>query len=177
MRIGILALGFAVIAGYAETASSIWLRGYAVLPEPQQVELREGDVRFGPAWSLDRGAGVAQGDVAAETLSDELQSRFGLRVAAGGGATVVRLEIRSGSVMPGQSLDPEKPAIADQAYRLEISGSGISITANAAAGLFYGVETLVQLLRPRDGGVYLPECRITDWPDLHLRHIYWDDAH
>jgi len=35
----------------------------------------------------------------------------------------------------------------------------------------------VQLLRPREGGVYLPLCRITDWPDLHLRHIYWDDAH
>jgi N-acetyl-beta-hexosaminidase len=25
--------------------------------------------------------------------------------------------------------------------------------------------------------VYLPQCSITDWPDLHLRHIYWDDAH
>ena len=49
--------------------------------------------------------------------------------------------------------------------------------ANAAEGLFYGVETLVQLLRRRDGGVYLPQCSITDWPDLHLRHIYWDDAH
>lgn len=113
MRTRILALGFAVIAVHAETASSLWLRGYAVLPEPQQVELREGDLRFGPAWSLDRRAGVAQSDVAAETLSDELQSRFGLRAAAGGSTTVVRLEIRSGSVMPGQALDPEKQAIAD----------------------------------------------------------------
>ena len=23
----------------------------------------------------------------------------------------------------------------------------------------------------------LPEARITDWPDLQLRQIYWDDAH
>lgn len=35
----------------------------------------------------------------------------------------------------------------------------------------------MQLLRPRDGGLYVPQCRITDWPDVHLRHIYWDDAH
>lgn len=164
------------MAAHAETVSSLWSRGYAVLPEPQQVELREGDVRFGPAWSLNRGAGVAQGDGAAATLSEELQSRFGLRAAAGGG-TAVRLEIRAGSVVPGQALDPDKPAIALQAYRLEIGASGIAITANAAEGLFYGVETLVQLLRPRPGGMYLPQCRITDWPDLHLRHIYWDDAH
>src|SRR5260370_13257678 len=109
----ILALGFVVMAAQAETASSLWLRGYAVLAEPQQVELRERDVRFGPAWSLDRGAGVAQGDAAAdvvaETLSEELESRFGLRAAAGGGTTV-RLEIRAGSVMPGQALDQDKRA-------------------------------------------------------------------
>jgi hexosaminidase len=164
------------MAAHAETVSSLWSRGYAVLPEPQQVELGEGDVQFGPAWSLTRGAGVALGDVAAEALSDELQSRFSLRSAAGGG-TAVRLEIRAGSVAAGRALDPDKQAIADEAYRLEIGDSRIAITANAASGLFYAVETLVQLLRPRNGRVYLPQCRITDWPDLHLRHIYWDDAH
>jgi hypothetical protein len=176
MGIRILALGFVAMAARAETASNLWLRGYAVLPEPQQVELREGDVRFGPAWSLARSVGVPQGDVAAETLSDELRSRFSLSAAAAGGTTV-RLEIRAGSVVPGQALDQDKQAIADQAYRLEIGDSGIAIVANAAEGLFYGVETLVQLLRPHDGALYLPQCRITDWPDLHLRHIYWDDAH
>jgi hexosaminidase len=176
MRKRILALGFFAMAAQAETVSSLWSRGYAVLPEPQQVELRDGDIRFGPAWSVDRGPGVAQGDVAAETLVDELQSRFGLRAATGGGV-VVRLEMRAGSVAPGQSLDPDKKAIADQAYRLEIGEPGVLIIANAAEGLFYGVETLVQLLHSRNGGLYLPQCRITDWPDLHLRHIYWDDAH
>jgi hypothetical protein len=176
MRTRILALGFVAMAARAETVSSLWSRGYAVLPEPQQVELRHGDVRFGPSWSLDRGAGVGTGDVAVETLSEELQSRFGSRAAAGGG-TPVRLEIRAGSVTPGQALDKDKQAIAEESYRLEIGGSEIAITANAAAGLFYGVETLVQLLRPRDGGLYLPQCRITDWPDLHMRHMYWDDAH
>ena len=176
MRTRILALGLAAVAAHAETVSSLWLRGYAVLPEPQVVELRAGDVRFGPAWSLDRGAGVAAGDVAVKTLSDDLQSRFGLHAAAGPGTTV-RLEIRDGSVIPGQALDPDKQAIAEEAYRLEIGSSEIAITANAAAGLFYGVETLVQLLHARDGALYLPQCRITDWPDLHVRHIYWDDAH
>jgi hexosaminidase len=164
------------MAAHAETVSSLWLRGYAVLPEPQQVELQVGDVRFGPSWSVDRGAGVPQGDVAAETLSEEIQTRFGLHPAASGD-TAVHLEIRAGSVVPGKAIDPDKQAIAEEAYRLEIGDSGIAITANTSAGLFYGVETLVQLLRPRDGGLYLPQGRITDWPDMHMRHIYWDDAH
>ena len=61
------------------------------------------------------------------------------------GVTAVRLEIRAGSVAAGRALDPDKQAIADEAYRLEIGDSRIAITANAASGLFYAVETLVQL--------------------------------
>jgi hexosaminidase len=176
MRTCFLTLAVLAIAAHAETVSSLWSRGYAVLPEPQQVELKNGDVRFGPAWSLDRGAGVAQGDVAVETLTEELRMRYGLRAPAAGGTTV-RLITQAGSVTPGNALDKDKQAIADEAYRLDIGETGVLITANAPAGLFYGVETLVQLLHPRNGELYLPKCRITDWPDLHMRHIYWDDAH
>jgi hypothetical protein len=177
MRIRILALAVALaVAGRSETISKLWSRGYAVIPDPQQVELRDGDRRFGPEWQLQRGAGVAEGDVAVETLARELESRFGLRMAAGA-TTVVRLEMKAGSVNPGKTTDSDKQAIADQAYRMEIGESGVDIVANAPEGLFYGVETLVQLVRPRGGTYYLPQCRITDWPDLHLRHIYWDDAH
>ncbi len=133
-------------------------------------------MRFGPGWSLDRGAGVSDNDIAVQTLKEDLASRFGLRPAAGSG-TVVRLEIKAGSVEPGKATDPDKQAIAAEAYRLDITGSRIEILANASPGLFYGVVTLVQLLKPRAGALYLPQGRITDWPDLHLRHIYWDDAH
>lgn len=176
MRIRILAPVFLVVAAHAETVSGLWSRGYTVLPEPHEVELRGGDLRFGPTWSIDRGAGATPDEAAAQTLAEEIESRFGSRAEAQGG-TIVRLEMRTGSVKPGQALDSDKEAIAGQAYRLDIGASGVVITANAAPGLFYGVETLVQLLHPRNGQLYLPQCLITDWPDLHLRHIYWDDAH
>jgi hexosaminidase len=51
------------------------------------------------------------------------------------------------------------------------------ITGNTPTGLFYGVQTLLQLLKPENGKLRLPEGRIEDWPDLELRVIYWDDAH
>src|SRR5258707_9797846 len=131
MRICILSLGVVVaVAGHAETVSTLWSRGYAVIPEPQQTELREGDMRFGPEWSLVRGAGVAETDVAAETLAQELPSRFALPAKSAGG-TAVRLQMQAGSVTPGKSTDPDKQAIAAQAYRLEIGTSGVQIVANA----------------------------------------------
>ena len=53
----------------------------------------------------------------------------------------------------------------------------MTITGNTSTGLFYGVQTLVQLLKPENGKLWLPEGQIEDWPDLELRVIYWDDAH
>ena len=169
-----LLLGAAV---QAQTLSKLSARGYAVIPEPQQVELDEasGDLRFGPEWSLNA-ADVPSGDATVESLKDMLSERYGLGAPASSG-TVVQLKIRAGSVAPGKSTGSDKQAIAAQAYQLAISPAGVTITANASEGLFYGVQTLAQLLRPRNGALALPQGRITDWPDLPWRHIYWDDAH
>ncbi|HTE24776.1 family 20 glycosylhydrolase, partial [Flavitalea sp.] len=64
-----------------------------------------------------------------------------------------------------------------QAYRLQLEKGRITITANAGPGLFYGVQTLIQLLQPGNGKAWFSGGRITDWPDMDLRMIYWDDAH
>jgi len=178
MPVKSLALALLLGAGLpAQTLSKLAAAGYAVIPEPQEVELQSGGgSRFGPEWSLQTGPGVPSGDSAVESLKDLLQERCGLG-APGSSGTLVRLEIQPGSVTPGKSTGSDKRSITDQAYRLVVSPAGVTIAANTSEGLFYGVQTLVQLLRPRNGALTLPEGRITDWPDLPWRHIYWDDAH
>lgn len=173
MVVRLAILGYlGAIAASADTTSVLASRGYPVLPEPQRVELAGGDVEFGPSWSLEGAAG----DVAAEVLREDIASRFGLAEVPRGTVTV-QLEIRDDSVHPGHFSDRDAAAIARQAYRLEVRPGRVVVTANAPEGLFYGVQTLVQLLRPRRGSLWLPQGVITDWPDLHARHIYWDDAH
>lgn len=160
----------------AQTLSKLAERGFTVIPEPQQVQLESTDLRFGSAFSVQRDARLDPGDDALESLRDHMEERFGLAPASSGG-TAVQFEIRPGSVTPGRVLDSDTAAIAEQAYSLQIGPAGVRLVANAPAGLFYAVQTLVQLLRSRDGALWLPRGQITDWPDLHLRHIYWDDAH
>ena len=157
--------------------SALFERGYTVLPEPQRVRLGESDFRFGADWRLELGPGVAAGDTAAEALREDLQSRYHLRLDTKGSAGVLRLTIAPNSVPVESTQDKDKQAIAAQAYRIDLARDRVNITAKAAAGLFYGVETLVQLLKPRQGSLWLPEGQIEDWPDLQLRQIYWDDAH
>ena len=60
---------------------------------------------------------------------------------------------------------------------MDLAPAEIRLTGNGSAGLFYAVETMVQMLKPANGELWLPEGHIEDWPDLELRQIYWDDAH
>ena len=57
----------------------------------------------------------------------------------------------------GQATDRDTASLAEQAYRLELGQDAIRITANASPGLFYGVQTLVQLVKPERGKLWLPE--------------------
>ena len=159
------------------TQSTLAVRGYTVLPEPQKVTLARGDFNFGSGWRLQPGAGIRPSDAAAATLSEDLSTRFGIRFDPRGSAGVVRLEILPGAVTVGQALNRDRQALAREAYRIELSSREVRITANGAAGLFYGAETLVQLLKKKDGTLRLPEGEIVDWPNLQFRSIYWDDAH
>ena len=168
-------LATAVICGQA--TSPLLSRGFTAIPEPRRVNLARDDFRFGSGWQLEIGQGVAKDSVAVRALTEDLESRFGVVFKEGGNGSVLHLKIAPGSVQPGPAQDRDTAAIASQAYRLELSSTRIRITANADAGLFYGVETLVQLTKPAGGALWLPAGEIVDWPDLQLRQIYWDDAH
>jgi len=90
---------------------------------------------------------------------------------------VIRMALQPNSVSIGEANDRDKSALAEQAYHLTLGPKTITVAANAAPGLFFGVQTLLQLIRRREDRLWLPEGEIVDWPDLELRAIYWDDAH
>lgn len=61
---------------------------------------------------------------------------------------------------------------ADEGYTLTIDGAGVLIHGNSAAGAFYGIQTLRQLLKIH--GTALPYCHIEDAPALRERGFYHD---
>jgi hypothetical protein len=72
----------------------------------------------------------------------------------------------------------DDPEIAKQGYRLVIAPDRVDILGNSDQGLFCGVQTLVQLLKPgHDGKLALPAGTIEDWPALRLRFLHWDTKH
>jgi len=88
---------------------------------------------------------VAVPSADARVVADDLAAL--LRPATG---FPLRVVTRSDAAAPDDSivlrLDAGDPTLGNEGYDLTISHASVDISANAAAGLFYGVQTLRQLL-------------------------------
>ncbi|MFI8631045.1 family 20 glycosylhydrolase [Microbacterium sp. NPDC077663] len=65
---------------------------------------------------------------------------------------------------------------AAESYRLDVSATGIRITGADAAGLFYGVQTLGQLIRREGDSWVVPAVRAVDAPRFAYRGVMLDVA-
>ncbi len=65
--------------------------------------------------------------------------------------------------VPGESPGPD----SREAYTVRITSSGAEVTARSSAGIFYGVQTLCQMIEMPVA--VLPEAQVTDWPAMAYR--------
>ncbi|MCE5241333.1 beta-N-acetylhexosaminidase [bacterium] len=132
-----------------------------VMPYPREMEFAGGSV---PLKAVAIRAADAVTRRTARVLKRELKA-LGLPVADGGyPVSLVRLD---------------QPGLDDEMYSLEVGKSGAVVGAASYAGLYYGVQTLAQLLAwgqaPRVGtraAVRLPLCSILDYPLKPIRGIH-----
>jgi len=60
-----------------------------------------------------------------------------------------------------------------EGYALKIEGSHVVVKGRDGRGVYHGAQTLRQLLRLDDGGVYLKAASVRDWPSLKVRGVHW----
>jgi len=116
---------------------------------------------------------------AAQELSSYLSARAGARIPVVTGVTsapAIMLN-RTGAVdalpVPGERPGPE----SREAYAIKVTLRGAEIRARSSAGLFYGVQTLCQLVEGEARGAVLPEVEIQDWPSFAYRGTMVDMSH
>ncbi len=103
----------------------------------------------------------------AERFQQTLQTNLGLSWQTAAGWAMPKAGVSlSLSIVPHLVIHP-------QGYRLEITSQGISLRGHDAAGVFYGVCTLNQLLSQVDDGS-LPCLVVEDWPDFPARGVMLD---
>ncbi|MCE6991109.1 beta-N-acetylhexosaminidase [Dyadobacter sp. CY323] len=154
--------------------------GSGLLPLPQQMELTGKMFTIGKNWKIMADPALAKGQALMSLLQGLKEAGLPLSIVtrgSSGGSPAIRLVVKKGSVAIGASVDTNRTALARQAYRLSLKPGTITITANATQGLYYGIQTFLQLVRTQAIKNQLPEGDITDWPSVEVRMIYWDDAH
>lgn len=121
-----------------------------------------------PGFVLSAATTVSGDADAAAALRDLLRTRTGLdldRGAGGGGG--------GGGGDVTVSVDGEG---SPESYRLRVDATGVRIAGADAAGLFYGVQTLGQLVRGEGDRWILPAVRIADAPRFGYRGVMLDVA-
>ena len=75
--------------------------------------------------------------------------------------------------------DTVNTELGDEGYLLEVRPTGIRLSANTEAGLFYAYQTFIQML-PADvnnvnySSITIPECTILDAPRYSWRGVHLD---
>lgn len=131
-----------------------------LLPRPRSIVMKENLYFLNPENHLVL-VPEARGELlCAQLLQEEIQQFAG-----------IRLNILCGLPQDGDILLSVREGLAET-YRLEITENGIEITGGDTAGLFYGVQTLRQLIRQH--GAVLPALVIEDAPVFPHRGFYHD---
>lgn len=157
--------------------TTVHSRSLKLEPAPKEVQMRMGGFQVGPRTKIFVQLGHQSEDrIAAETLAEEVQSQAGLKLdifgmkakgkAEDGAIVLARLQdgrVRKFLAANGLKADE---AVGQQGYLLFSDDSHLIVAANSGEGLFYGVQTLRQLLRPQGNGLVCPGVGIRDWPGL-----------
>ncbi len=64
-----------------------------------------------------------------------------------------------------------------QGYQLSVNKNGVVISAPSEEGLFYGTQTLLQLIEKNESGYKIRGLKIIDWPDIPERVVHYDTKH
>ena len=141
---------------------------FTLLPNPRKITPLEGLYVFQPGKLIQVDSPEPQGLLfSVSRFQQALQTSLGLSWQTAAGWAMPKVEVGlSVSIVPHLVTHP-------QGYRLEITSQGISLLGHDAAGVFYGVCTLNQLLSQADQRA-LPCLVVEDWPDFPARGVMLD---
>jgi len=135
-------------------------------PHPRQLEIGQGTFQTGPSVVIEVSDASGEDQFAASLLAKDLESLDGVEARvqsqSGKGPRVVlaRAESPAGQRILRAAGVTIPPAAADEGYLLWVTPHEADVVAASAAGVFYGVQTLRQLLHPSgDHGAQAPAVR------------------
>lgn len=164
----LLGLGLFGYAAFAQTANP----ELAIIPKPVKV------VKHTGTFTMHNNITLAAAGKGTKAVTDYLAAKL---KTVGIFALVTQVSPLSSTIkmVINTKIDP---LLGDEGYNLKVTRSGVTIRANQPAGLFYGVQTMLQLLPKQIESVSkvkgvrwtMPCLQITDYPRFAWRGLMFD---
>lgn len=136
---------------------SISAQNLSIIPQPQSVEYEKGVFLMGNDTNLD----LKEGNLTSENIAFLKMVKQLPRANQNGTKTFLQLRTDSSMTRP-------------ESYRLRIGKEELSIVGADPAGVFYGLQTLQQIISQSPDG--LPCLTIEDYPQFSYRGMHLDVA-
>ncbi|MDP4205700.1 MAG: beta-N-acetylhexosaminidase, partial [Bacteroidota bacterium] len=172
----LVVLMFLSVCGMSASAQNASGQKIQVVPMPVKEKVNAGAFTLTSDVKIIIPDGNKEVETTAQLFSEQVSASTGLSLkkigSAGTNGKSIRLILNK----------VQNNAIGTEGYVLNVKPSGITINANKPAGLFYGVQTLIQLLPSETGqggkinskSWNIPCTEITDYPRFGWRGLMLD---
>jgi hexosaminidase len=150
----------------------------SIIPAPVEVKTREGMFTLNGSSAIS----VSHADVELQRVADMLSAKLAV-------ATGFKMPVRApgvmttniGNILLQLNKQPEN-ILGNEGYRLTVSATQVTVTANKPAGLFYGIQSFIQLLPAAiesktviaNVAWQAPAVEILDYPRFGWRGLMFD---
>jgi len=141
----------------------------SIIPQPVNFTFTRG-LAFKLTAQSTIGGNTAEARETAQVLADKLAKPTGFV-----------FKVRNSGIIQLNIKKTADATLGDEGYTLSVNSTGVKIEANKPAGLFYGVQTLLQLFPKEiesptkvDGKWTIAACSITDYPRFGWRGMMLD---
>jgi len=140
----------------------------AIIPEPKKICINAGKFRISKKTRIEIAGRVKEGELRriALFLGRKIEERLKVKL----NTTPKKQQKQSIKLTITNSVKLKD--LGPEGYRLQINTEGVSILSTTPQGIFYGIQTLLQIIQAK--GSTIPCLEIEDWPSLPLRGIHID---
>ena len=149
----------------------------SIIPQPRELTTRA------EVFRLDRNTRLSLADArskedqfAANDFIDDIKLTAGVTLKSGRGSSrdtilIGLLSLPSIQTALTSSNVTLPPSINEEGYALSVSKDRVVVGGVSPAGVFYGLQTLKQLVRGEGADAYIQGVRIVDWPAMRWRGV------
>ncbi len=156
----------------------------SIIPTPKKAIFKNQEVVVDDNWSIAVDTSNEQDLFTARHLRQKLLDEFNLSLFIQGiSSQAIKKCIFLGNInnsyirkLAAQEGIEISENINEEGYILHNSPDKVFVIAKSSKGIFYGMQTLLQLIGKKQGRLVLPEGDIEDYPDIKIRAVHFCGA-